>query len=272
MHRLRNGILLLGLILCSSGFAATTTVGIYVGNNHFPGLPGNDLRGCINDANLYAQGFQAAVGGIESHVLSDVSKGGFLNAMQSTITRCQSGEVGRIIIAVSSHGTSAPNGSSSGGAMQGIVFSDVNGSMTDGILWDREFQSVLARIPSSVGVELLLDTCYSGGATRALPRMRKVLGGPRYLPHPKFNPKIQGVPKRARAIGGKEHIAEWAASSEDELSNEEYLDGRYHGLFTYVWVRNLLLRSGQPRGVLLAAVKREITGANYNQTPQLLRQ
>lgn len=272
MQRLRSGIILLGLILCSSGFAATKTVGIYVGNNHFPGFPGYDLQGCINDANLYARVLKATLGEIEEYKLNNVSKGDFLTALNFAIGRCRAGEVGRLIIAVSSHGTLLP-GPNNTVAGQAIVFSDANSTMTSGVLEDREFRQLLDQIPASVGVELLLDTCYSGGATRDLLAKRKALGHARFIPHPAYRPEVNPPPKRvSRNVGGAAHIADWAASSEAEKSEEEFLAGEWHGLFTYVWAYNFSQNPQQSRGTLLKSIQTEIGKANYSQHPQLLTQ
>lgn len=265
-------MILLGLILCGSGFAAPKTVGIYVGNNHFPGIPGNDLQGCINDANLYATVLQKALGGIEEHKLPDATKGDFVATLRAVITRCQNGEVGRVIIAISSHGTLVP-GPNNSVAGQAIVFSDVDGPMRNGILADREFRQMLDQIPTAVGVELLLDTCYSGGASKELSAQRRALGRSRFIPHPGFRPEMHRVPKRvSRSIGGAAHIADWAASSEDEKSQEEFLAGEWHGLFTYVWAYNFSQNPQQPRRALIKAVQTEISKANYTQHPQILTQ
>ena len=265
--------LLLGVSLVSSAFAAPNlkTVGIYVGNNQFPGLRTNDLRGCINDANQSADAFRLVLGNVEEHRLTNATLGTFTAEFQRAIARCRSGEIGRLILTIASHGTAwpTPDGRS---ARQAIVFSDVNAAMTTGLFEDTTFRSLLDQIPASVGVELLLDTCYSGGATRELLASRAALQwNPRYVPHPRFRPDLHKVTTRAIRSGGTEHRAEWAACSEKETSADALIGGDWHGAFTYAWVRNFRLHRDQKRSALLQAVRSEVT-PYYGQTPQLLTQ
>ena len=273
MHFWKPLTLLVGLSLVTSAFAAPNlkTVGIYVGNNHFPGLRANDLRGCINDANQYADAFRLVLGNVEEHRLTNATLGTFTAELRQAIGRCQRGEVGRLILTIASHGTAwpTPDGRS---AVQAIVFSDVNAAMTTGLLEDSTFRSLLEQIPASVGVELLLDTCYSGGATRDLLATRAALQwNPRYVAHPRFRPDLHKVTPRAIRSVGTEHRAEWAASSEKETSADALLGGDWHGAFTYAWVRNFRLHRDQKRSALLQAVQSEVT-PTYRQTPQLLTQ
>lgn len=262
---------LLGLSLATSAFAAPNlrTVGIYVGNNHFPAFPTNDLRGCINDANQYADAFRLVLGNVEEHRLTNAALGTFTTEFQRAIARCRSGEIGRLILTISSHGTAwpTPDGKS---ATQAIVFSDVNAAMTTGLLEDTTFRSLLDQIPANVGVELLLDTCYSGGATRDLMATRAALQwNPRYVAHPRFRPDLHKVIPRAIRSVGTEHLAEWAACSEKETSADALLGGDWHGAFTYAWVRNFRLHRDLKRSALLQAVQSEVV-PYYRQNPQLL--
>ena len=265
--------LLLGLTLGANPFAAPSlkTVGIYVGNNNFPGLQGSDLRGYINDANQYADAFQLILGNVEEHRLTNATLGTFTAEFQQAIRRCRSGEIGRLILTIASHGTSSPAADGKS-AVQAIVFSDVNAAMTVGLLEDTKFRSLLDQIPTSVGVELILDTCFSGGATRDLAATRSIFKwNPRYVAHPRFRPGLQRIVPRAVRSVGPEHRAEWAACSEKETSADALLGGEWHGAFTYAWVRNFRLHRDQKRSALLQAVQNEITQF-YGQTPQLLTQ
>ena len=274
MHFWKTLPILLGLSLVPSAFAAPNlkTVGIYVGNNQFPGLRTNDLRGCINDANQYADAFQKVLGNVEEHRLLNVSVEQFKQEFQQVVARCKSGEVGRFILTISSHGTTWPSADGKS-ATQAIVFSDVNSAMTVGLLDDTTFRKMLDQIPANVGVELLLDTCYSGGVTRDLLASREVLQwNPRYVPHPRFRPGLPVIKPRAIRGVGTEHLAEWAACSETQTSADAKIGGDYHGAFTYTWVRNFLLNRAQPRSALIKAVSVEISQVAYGQKPQLLTQ
>ncbi len=271
MHIWKLLPILLGLSVVASALAAPNlkTVGIYVGNNSFPGLRTNDLRGCINDANRYADAFQKVLGNVEGRLLINSSVEQFKQAFQQAVVRCRSGEIGRLILTISSHGTSWPSADGRS-ATQAIIFSDVNESMTVGLLADSTFRGMLDQIPATVGVELLLDTCYSGGVTRDVMGSRTALQwNPRYVPHPRFRPGLQTLKPRALRSLEVEHMAQWAACSESQTSADAFLGGDWHGAFTYVWVRNFLLRRDQPRSALLQAVQNELA-PGYRQNPQLL--
>ncbi len=262
----------IGLVLalgCGVVSAAPKTLGIFVGNNSFPALTGRDLRGCVNDANLLAGTFRQVWGEVEERRLYNVSVGEFVATLRQAVDRCRSGEVRRLVITISSHGTTIP-GAEADGAGEAVVFSDVDADMTRGLLTDRELRGMLDQIPPSVGVELLLDTCFSGGATRGLKVARAVQPMARYLPHPRFRPGVDRVVRRKSRSAGPEHMAEWAAAGETELAWDDALAGRYQGVFTYVWVRNFLSNPTHSRAALIGLVKDEVGRGGYEQTPQLL--
>jgi hypothetical protein len=260
---------ILGLALALASVRAGTTVGIFVGNNNFRNV-GPNLQGCHNDANQYAAAFRQTLGSIEQNVLLDAPLGFFLDEFNRAISRARAGEVSRIIVTISSHGTMVPGGDGVA-ASQGIVFADAAASLDSGVLMDREFNQLISRVPATTGLELILDTCYSGGATRDLVPMalvpKKIR---RYIPHPRFRPGVHTVARTARSTSlfGTEHVAEWAAALESEESADDFIGGAYHGAFTYYWVQAYLANPTQPRSTLIGRVQRALGQGGYSQHPQ----
>jgi hypothetical protein len=260
---------ILGLALALASATAGTTVGIYVGNNNFQNT-GPNLRGCHNDANQYAAAFRQTLGAVEERILLDATLGGFLGELNRAISRARAGEVSRIIVTISSHGTMVPGGFGTA-ASQGIVFADAAASLDSGVLMDREFSQLISQVPATTGLELILDTCYSGGATRDLVPMALVPQKiRRYIPHPRFQPGVHTIARTARfaSMLGAEHVAEWAAALESEESADDFIGGAYHGAFTYYWVQAYLANPAQPGSTLIGRVQRALSQVGYSQHPQ----
>ena len=144
-----------------------------VGINNYPGT-GNDLQGCVNDMMawrelLKAQDFQVSL-------LQDgaATKGQFLVMLGDLVSKSEPGD--QMVVTYSGHGT---------------YVRDINGDepdsydeaiyLYDGALLDDNLREELDKIKPGVKAVVVLDSCFSGTATRFVGPTAKY-AKPRFMP------------------------------------------------------------------------------------------
>ncbi|MBA7681391.1 hypothetical protein ES703_89729 [subsurface metagenome] len=80
--------------------------------------------------------------------------------------------------------------------------------------------------------------------------------------------KSRGFTKDFKKRGTKHHIL-WAGCMENQTSADAYIDGRYHGAFTYYLNRHLRRNPQVSRRELLRKVRASLRHGGYSQIPQL---
>ncbi len=148
---------------------------------------------------------------------------------------------------------------------------------------DDELNSVLKNVPEGALLEVVLDSCHSGTGLRSIglepqveeeePRIMS-----RYLPPPtdlllrfsgeedelEYKGFIEGAKRRRR----KHHIL-WAGCRSDQTSADAYINGRFHGAFTYYFNKHLRRTPRVSRRRLLQKVRASLRHAHFSQVPQL---
>jgi hypothetical protein len=210
---------------------------IHVGNNLFPGVPGNDLKGCIGDAHHMRATLERRWGAAAQTVLIENStRQQFGAAMDAAANAATRGDVDFITITISTHGILYGTGTPDN-FLQALVFTDFNGKTGDGLLADVAFKAYLDRIPRTCTVEIWLDACHSATATRSLALARRR----RSIVNPAFDPakhRVAASAIKARTVRTElDNIAIWSACRDDETSadmwNEPLKEG--FGAFTEAW-------------------------------------
>lgn len=155
----------------------------------------------------------------------------------------------------------------------------------DGVfITDDELNSIFKDVPEGVLLEVLLDCCHSGTGLRGMdtgPSSKLVTEHPplnRYLPPPtdillrsngeedKLESRrfLKGFKTRRR----KQHIL-WAGCMANQSSADAYINGRYHGAFTYYFNNQLRSNPKISRIELLQKVRASLKHEGYDQIPQL---
>jgi len=148
---------------------------------------------------------------------------------------------------------------------------------------DDELNSVLSKVPAGALLEVVLDSCHSGTGLRDVGLEPPEEEGPqqvmsRYLPPPtdlflRFSGEedelehkgfVEGAKRRRR----KHHIL-WAGCRADQTSADAYIDGRFHGAFTYYFNKHLRRTPSISRRRLLQKVRASLQWAHFSQVPQL---
>lgn len=121
---------------------------------------GNDLRGCINDANNIKELLtnQFAFDHIELLLEKDATTQGIKDAIGRLVAGAKSGDV--LFLHYSGHGSRMPSTLQPGTWEEIIVPYDIN--WRDKIVTDKYFKSVFSKLPRGVNLTLFFDCCHSG--------------------------------------------------------------------------------------------------------------
>jgi metacaspase-1 len=255
-----------------------------VGINSFKNYPDAALQGCVNDARQMSKllkdflGFKTA--DISTLTNSKATKKNIMNALKEMVLGAQKGKYSYLVFSMSSHGTQIADtsGDETDAADEAFCPHDLaqKGSDWDPryIISDDELRDLFLQLPANVLLEVYLDTCHSGTGLKAIDLL--LTRQPRYLPPPSLlafkriqNVKARTLPTTLAAAGLKQHIL-WAACKDDQTSADAYIDGDWHGAFTYYFDKALRAAKGNAnRKELLKKVREFLQSNDYNQIPQL---
>jgi metacaspase-1 len=143
------------------------------------------------------------------------------------------------------------------------------------VIIDDEFAALFRQVPSSVLLEVYLDTCHSGTGLRAIDLLSD--RRPRYLPPPSVEAYLEVAHRQphhrlrdALMEKGLPHQILWAACRADQTSADAQIGGSWHGAFTYYFERELrACRNQLSRAALLAKIRADLAAQHYTQIPQL---
>jgi hypothetical protein len=267
-------------------------------NDYAPGGAGGpDLRGCVNDVRDMAN--TLSVLGIvpaaptTMRILTDAraTRAAILTSFRWLLTGAKRGDV--LVFYYSGHGSQVIDvgGDEADRRDETICPHDY---ATAGMIKDDDLRSLLAALPPGVNLDVILDSCHSGSATRDLPPSMmadELLGEPafasRYIEPPldygfflDANPSIplrslmkpggmEGGRRDAVAVPGLNHVV-WAGCRDNQTSAEAPIGGVWRGVFTYNYCKAL-------RGAGLAVTRRRldaqvtvnVRGMGYAQVGQL---
>jgi hypothetical protein len=163
------------------------------------------------------------------------------------------------------------------------AFRDPNGYLTD-----DEVSQWTRKLPPGVKLTVIFDTCHSGTATRAIgsrfltPLPASSAERPtiksRYLEPPidilaRIDETRDLEPRRlirTRGEAGSLNHFFLAAAAHDQEAADAFIDGHYHGAFSYGLYQAITRRSGQlTYQEALAEARRELHQRGFAQRPQL---
>lgn len=222
---------------------------IVIGINEFAGLgPSATLRGCVNDADDWAQFLieerAYEPGWIVKLVDAAATKANVIREVELATKLADAGEIDEIFIQLSSHGTQVKddNGDEADGFDEAFVFSDVKqaGGKWEGLIRDDEWNTLLSKISPAVSVECVFDTCHSASGLRVLefdefsPKPRFfALPGERAAPSmtSQMKKKIKEKRPMFQKDGDEKRIL-WSGCRADQTSADAHINDRFNGAFT----------------------------------------
>ncbi len=216
-----------------------------------------ELAGCVNDARAW--GAYLAARGFGVRTLFDAPAAGILSALTALVSASKAGDV--LVWSYSGHGTNLrdDDGDELDGRDEAIVGADLTA------LRDDALGVALSALPAGVAFTAILDSCYSGTATRLYGGARP--GTPRYLPSRDVVDVVQPAATRAAALPVAFRWAQLSACRDTEVALESpNPDGTVSGDFTRAALRTLRASgSALTLGGLVTRVRGQIT----EQTPTL---
>jgi metacaspase-1 len=251
-------------------------------NDYAPAGPGGqDLSGCVADAQdmsntLVILGFPAE----NIRICTDkrATKKGIMDGLKWLTGKARKDDV--LVFYYSGHGSQVTDFSGDEVDGKDEILCPHDTSFVDAVfIRDDALLQVFSKLPAGVTLEVILDSCHSGTATRDLPgipsktRSRYFKPPLDYTFHIDYEPdlKSRGLLKgNGKAIvPGLNHVL-WAACKDNQTSEETEIDGSVRGVFTYNFCQVLRRANGdiarkQLYKLVNAAMKRE----KYSQTPQV---
>lgn len=258
---------------------------LLVGINDYKGV--GDLRGCVNDVldmhfslrSLF--NFQTR----DIRVLTDsrATKANIIHRLKWLVDKAKSGDF--LVFHFSGHGSQIRDrdGDEPVDHLDELICPyDMNWDGT--FIIDDELNEIFKNVPEGALLEVFIDSCHSGTVLREMgltPPPDLAAEHPtlnRYLPPPadiflRFGGEedeleSKGFVKGVKERGGKHHIL-WAGCMANQTSADAYIDGRYHGAFTYYLNLHLRRNPRVSRRELLRKVRTSLRHGGYSQIPQL---
>jgi len=225
---------------------------ICVGINNYPGSA-NDLQGCLNDVSdwsnlLHQNGFETTI-----ITNSAATRAKVKSVLNSIITAAQGGDV--LVFQYSGHGTSVidRNGDETDSYDEALY-------LYDGALLDDELRDIFKLIPQGVQMIIILDSCFSGTATKAS------VGS---TVKRKYVPGDGQLAKKKKAFLYDEAMKEIliAGCGDDEYSYDTDFTGRANGAFSRYAID--VFKAGLTYAAFIDTLNKKLPSSDYPQTPQL---
>jgi hypothetical protein len=258
---------------------------LLVGINDYKGV--GDLRGCVNDVldmhfslrSLF--NFQTR----DIRVLTDsrATKANIIHRLKWLVDKAKSGDF--LVFHFSGHGSQIRDrdGDEPVDHLDELICPyDMNWDGT--FIIDDELNEIFKNVPEGALLEVFIDSCHSGTVLREMgltPPPELAAEHPtlnRYLPPPadiflRFGGEedeleSKGFVKGVKERGVKHHIL-WAGCMANQTSADAYIDGRYHGAFTYYLNLHLRRNPRVSRRELVRKVRTSLRHGGYSQIPQL---
>jgi hypothetical protein len=254
-----------------------------VGINKFKNYSSQNLQGCVNDALDMKAIYKSYLGFSDSDITmltdADATKAKIMSGLKEMVNGAKSGKYNNLVFSISSHGTQVPdtNNDESDRADEAFCphdLSALNGAWDPKfIITDDELHDLFITLPQNVLLEVYLDTCHSGTGLKTVDFMPD--RRPRYLAPPSPDACLAVENKRTmgiRDLATKEtvHHILWAACRANQTSADAFIDGAYHGAFTYYWCKEMRdCKNSLSRTKILGKVRMDLSAGHYNQVPQL---
>lgn len=226
---------------------------VCVGINDYPGSF-NDLSGCVNDANDWAEVLQGTFGFNDISMILDAqaTRDAMLQALKNLVIEAGPGDV--LAFTYSGHGTweyDQPNGDEADNRDEALCAHDGN-------ILDDELREILTQIHPEAFMTIISDSCHSGSVTRSqLARRERGARSPenhseytkaRYMPPENDLDayRVPLLPIRQRVMYPESSMPTLLLTGCNalEYSYDAYINGRYNGAMTAM---ALLIMRNEPQ-------------------------
>jgi hypothetical protein len=261
-----------------------TCKALLVGVNKYK-LPGADLQGCVNDVtnvrDILLKYYGFAVRDIRVLVDTRATKKAILTRLNWLVKGAKSGD--RLLFHFSGHGSQIRDrdGDELRDHLDEIICPhDMDWDGT--YIVDDDLKTVFSTLPAGVHLEVLLDSCHSGTATRDISAPQ---GDPtpcssravrqRFLAPPvdilcrQLDEDDLPVKRLLKAANPSNH-ALFTGCRDNQTSADAYINGAYNGAFTYYLCKHIRDVQGViTRADLLKRLRASLRHEGFDQVPQL---
>lgn len=248
----------------------------------------NDLRGCVNDVldmhfSLRSL-FNFQTRGIRVLTDSRATKANIMDRLGWLVDGAESGDF--LVFHFSGHGSQIRDrdGDELEDHLDEIICPyDMNWDERT-FITDDELNDVFKDVPEGALLEVFIDSCHAGTVLKEMGLLPPPELAPehptldRYLAPPadlflRFSGEeddleLRGFWKGFKKRGRKHHIL-WAGCTARQTAADAYIDGRYHGAFTYYLNVHLRREPRIARKELLRKVRASLRHGEFGQIPQL---
>lgn len=259
---------------------------LLVGINDYDGA--NDLGGCVNDIldmhfslrSLF--NFRTE----EIRILTDsrATKDGIINRLKWLTHGAKAGDF--LVFHFSGHGSQIRdrNGDEALEDHMDELICPHDMDWDGNYIIDDMLNKIFSELPKGVLLEVMLDCCHSGTGLKEMglePPPQLAAEHPtlnRYLPPPadiflRFHGEENELESRrfVRDFDKRSdtHHTLWAGCMANQTAADAYIDGRYHGAFTYYFNKHLRRNPHVTRHELLRKVRASLIHEGFSQMPQL---
>lgn len=199
-------------------YETSNKVALLFAINNYPGSS-NDLSGCLNDQDDLIKkipDFQ-----IRNFRDSEVTRSNFIAELDQAISTAVQGDI--LLVHYSGHGTQLQdkNGDEPDRIDEALY-------LYDGPLVDDDINISLSKLKDGVICVVLLDSCFSGTATKAVSNKNK------FLPY-----KGKALKRINKGEKGELKWVVFSGCSEHQTSADAFISGKYNGAFTYFLLKTL---------------------------------
>jgi hypothetical protein len=252
---------------------------LHIGINDYPGT-GNDLSGCVNDANDWEAALAARDFQTNTLLDAQATKSQMIEAITGLVDSTGRDDIG--VITYSGHGTWVPDedDDEADGRDEALCPHDIDQGL---ILTDDELYDIFSQRKRGARIIFISDSCHSGTVSKASTfnfegRERSVqVPRIRFLAPEIFLKNDQEGMARAIKVEDKKPNGKIKAASlllsgckDDEYSYDAWFNGRANGAFTYVALQALKeLKADASYKKWHKAIRKTLPHVQYPQTPQL---
>jgi hypothetical protein len=235
---------------------------------------GNDLNGCINDANAWADLLVAHFDFLKPDVKllleTDATKVNIIAGLKALLAGAKSGDV--LVFQNSSHGTYVVD--KSGDELDRYDEAICPYDFKQNLIVDDELREIFSGLPGGVQMTVILDSCHSGTGTRLVFNPAIGYRKERFLNPKEFggaeleNPQNAKVSEKFPQSGMKEILL--SGCKDTEYSYDAQIGTTFNGAMTYYAIDTIKKANYKITCADLATqLNAALAAEGYNQHPQL---
>jgi|GEM_PF-1825859 len=244
---------------------------VIVGINEYSYYPGQNLSGCVNDAedviNYLTGSRSVAPGDIVPLYDQRATKAAITSALRDMVATSTPGD--HLLFHFSGHGTqvAAQGVDEADGLDEVLCPTDFNFDDRSSAITDDELAAVLSSVPVGVALTVLVDACHSGDISRQF--AARPTDRPRCLRPPRDVARGLEARRARKKRRSLERVrgATISACASSETAIDTSFGGKANGAFTYYWLKAV---AATPEASLQQLV--QSTGgslAGYSMHPEL---